>query len=213
MADAASNWIDFFISLAPVVQTGIWAGVALSVAYILRAPLTQLSLELVARVKQGDDLETKFFSLKQKEGRERIVVENITENIRKEINTPFTCSSDLDISSFNDKLSGILDEIGNNFIELIFPFPAFRTIDHHSAQVSLYATDWQSVSDFLNDAYNLAIESGVDLPMWTYGKYWQFRNERTGGLIRKTKTGPTHDGRPFTEIDVTPGDRLVAERI
>jgi hypothetical protein len=39
MADAETNWIDFYISLSPVFQPGIWAGVSVAALVILRHPI------------------------------------------------------------------------------------------------------------------------------------------------------------------------------
>lgn len=63
MAAAETNWIDFYISLTPVAQTGIWAGVAVATFLTLREPLQKLAGELVSRVNQGDDVSTPWLSL------------------------------------------------------------------------------------------------------------------------------------------------------
>jgi hypothetical protein len=63
------------------------------------------------------------------------------------------------------------------------------------------------------EAYNAAVESGVEVPMWTYGRYWHLKNERTGEYVEKSRKGGRLDTRPFEDLGVAPGDTLVAERI
>ncbi|MEL6914024.1 MAG: hypothetical protein AAFP13_05950 [Pseudomonadota bacterium] len=198
MADAETNWIDFYISLAPVAQTAIWAGVAVAVLLILRKPLRQLGDEIVRRMQMGDTFISPILTI---ESRDRKVAEQVTKDVLAQIKTP-----DADVDA-------LLKEVGTRFIDLIFPATDFATLRREDTKTSLYVTDWEIVSDFLNDAYNAAVESGVEVPMWTYGRYWHFKNERTGEYLEKSRQGGRLDDRPFEDLGVAPGDTLVAERI
>ena len=213
MADSETNWIDFYISLTPVAQTGIWAGVAVGALLVLRTPLRQLAQELVQRVNQGDKISTPWLSLERRQERDRKVVEQVTENIRREIHTP-EVQREGSLARFDDAaIDALLDEVSNRFIDLIFPASDFQTQTRKDTKTSLYVTDWGTVSDFLNDTYLTATDSGVEIPVWTYGRFWQLKNERTGQYIKKSRTGDKDDSRPFNDLDVLPGDVLIAERI
>ena len=213
MADAQTNWIDFYISLTPVAQTGIWAGVAVSAILVLRKPLQQLGDELVRRVNQGDTVTTPWLSLEQRQERERRVVEQVTENVRKEIKAP-TASQQGSLSTVDDaEIDALLEKVGNRFVDIVFPASDFVTVRRQDMKTSLYVTDWAIVSDFLNATYNAAIEGGVELPIWSYGRHWRFKNQRTGEYVEKARKGVKIDSRPFDELGIIPGDVLVAERI
>lgn len=213
MADVSTNWIDFYISLAPVVQTGIWAGVSVAALLTLRKPLRQLAEELVRRVNQGDKVSTPWLSIERRQEREREVVAQVAENLRSELNNP-----DKDIAVINSiidesKIDKIINIVSSRFIYFLFSSSDFNIKSGKDVKVSLYVTEWGTVSEFLNDSYISAIESGVEIPIWTYGRYWHFRNERTGKYISKAGKGQMLDGRPFSVLDVAAGDVLVAERI
>ena len=213
MTDAGTNWIDFYISLTPVAQTGIWAGVAVAALLTFRKPLRQLAEELARRVNQGDDVSTPWLSLERREEREREIVEQVTDNIRSEIRS----------SSKNDenRLSGIedadievlLEKVSNRFVDLIFPASDFWTKTGQDAKTSLYVTDWVTVSDFLNEAYGAARQVGVQIPAWSYGRLWRLKNQRTDEYITKLKLGQKKDKRPFEDLGINPNDVLIAERI
>ena len=213
MAEAETNWIDFYISLTPVAQTGIWAGVAVAALLLLRKPLQKLGDELVRRVNQGDTVTTPWLSLETHKERERKVVEQVTENVRREIKSPNALKG-ISFSSIDDaEIDALLEKVGSRFVDLIFPASEFKTRHRDDKKTSLYVTDWPSVSDFLNETYFAAVESGVEIPIWTYGIYWRLKNSRTGEYIEKIGEGATLDSRHFKELGVIPGDVLIAERI
>ena len=201
MSDVQTNWIDFYIALTPVAQTGIWAGVAVAALLILRKPLRQIGDELVRRMQMGDTFTTPWLSIEGRQERERRVVEQVAKNVRDQMKTP------------DAEIDALLEEVSSRFIDLIFPATEFPTQRHEDTKTSLYVTDWEAASDFLNEAYNAAVESGVEVPMWTYGRYWHLKNERTGDYVEKSRKGGRLDTRPFEDLGVAPGDTLVAERI
>ncbi len=213
MANAETNWIDFFISLTPVAQTGIWAGVAVGLVLMLRRPIQQFASELVQRVNDGDRITTPFVTIERQQGRDQRVVDKFTSNFRNEIKTteneregPFT---GIDA----DQVDALLDKVGRQFIDLKFLAKEFKTKNNIDTKISLYITDWLSVSEFLNDVYFAAVESGIKIPIWTYGKYWRLKNERTGEILIKNVIGEKLDTRPFDHLCVKPGDVLIAERV
>lgn len=65
MAETTTNWIDFLVSLGPVVQTAIWAGVAVAGAIWLRGPLAELANVLLGRVRDGDSITTPWLSVEK----------------------------------------------------------------------------------------------------------------------------------------------------
>ena len=213
MAGTETNWIDFFISLAPIAQTGIWAGVAVAVLFVLRKPLQKLGDELIRRVNQGDTVTTPWLSLESREERERVIVQQVTESIRREIKAPDALNGTSLSVAEDAKIDALLNEVGSRFVDLIFPASEFETTHHEDKKTSLYVTAWPVVSDFLNEIYFAAIDSGVELPIWTYGKYWHLKNKRTGKYIEKSRKGPKLDMRPFEDLGIVPGDVLIAERI
>ncbi|MEP1209493.1 MAG: hypothetical protein ABJM29_01885 [Rhizobiaceae bacterium] len=212
MANEQSNWIDFLISLTPVVQTGIWAGVAIGALATLRTPLKRLAEELVRRVNQGDKVSTPWLSIEKREARERQVVEKVAENIRKEWHTSSEESSARNSELSDDEIETLLEKARHEFVDLIFPASDFQIKTGQDAKTSLYVTDWQTVSEFLNETYLAATEIGVEIPIWTYDSFWRYRNNRTGELIVKSK-GHRMDMRPFESLDVLAGDILTAERV
>lgn len=72
MADAQTNWIDFYISLSPVAQTAIWAGVAITALVMLREPIKQFAQTIVGRVSSGDKLTMPWFSLERRAELEKL---------------------------------------------------------------------------------------------------------------------------------------------
>lgn len=72
MDDAQTNWIDFYISLSPVVQTAIWAGVAVTALVMLREPVKQFAKTVVGRVNSGDDFTTPWLSLERRAELEKL---------------------------------------------------------------------------------------------------------------------------------------------
>ena len=211
MADAPTNWIDFAISLSPVVQTGIWAGVAFTALLMLRKPIRQLASELVQRVNQGDDVSTPWLSIEKREERERKVVQQVAENIRGELHVKEEKLGKLSEIAEAD-IDEILDIVSNKFIELEFAADEFQTSDARDAKIALYMTNWETVSDFLNEAYMTARAAGVDLPIWSYGRYWHLKNVRTGEFITKSRLGEKYDSGSFLALGITAGDKLIAKR-
>lgn len=65
MAEAPTNWIDYLVSLSPVLQTGLWSGVALTAIYFFKSPLADLIQRLATRVKDGDDIKTPWISFER----------------------------------------------------------------------------------------------------------------------------------------------------
>ncbi|WP_372572661.1 hypothetical protein [Ruegeria jejuensis] len=214
MANAETNWIDFYISLTPVAQTGIWAGVALASLLLLRKPLLQLGEVLTLRIKDGDKISTPWITLEGRQNRERKVVEQVTENLRREIKSSEAKQSGSLSAAKEGEIDELLEKVSSRFIDLIFPASSFDTDSREDVKVSLYFTDWVNASDFLNEVYISAVEGGIrSMPPWTYGRYWQLRNKRTGSYISKNRRGSKIDNRPFADLGVRPGDLLVAERI
>lgn len=212
MADAETNWIDFYVALTPVAQTAIWAGVSMVVLVTLRQPLKDLAEEFVRRVNQGDAITTPWLSLERSE-RERTVVEQVTKNIRAEI-LPADPAKAPSRANFDEaELDTLLRDVNERFVTLLFPAIDFPSRRESDIRVELYMTEWTTVSAFLNDAYGAATGEGIEIPIWTYGRYWQLRNARTNEVLKKKKLGVEIDGRPFDIFDVRPGDTLVAERI
>ncbi|PJN92953.1 hypothetical protein CNY89_25035, partial [Amaricoccus sp. HAR-UPW-R2A-40] len=62
-----TNWIDYLISLSPVLQTAIWACVAILFAWVIKEPIRHLAERLVERVGQGDKIITPYFSIERQE--------------------------------------------------------------------------------------------------------------------------------------------------
>ena len=213
MAEAGTNWIDFLVSLTPVAQTGIWAGVALVTLLTLRRPLKQFAEELVRRVNQGDNVSTPWLSLEKKQDREREVVKQVTENIRTEIRNPSEGKAGILPRLEDDELDALLENVRSRFVDLIFPTSEFRNETGKDVKTALYVTNWSTVSDFSDDAYIAAAENGVTIPAYTYDSYWHFKNTRTGNYVLKVSPGQRDDVRPFAQLNVSPGDVLIAERI
>lgn len=79
MADAETNRIDFYISLSPVAQTAIWAGVAVTALVILREPVKQFAKTVVSRVSSGDNLTTPWLTLERRAELEKLDKAEITK--------------------------------------------------------------------------------------------------------------------------------------
>lgn len=67
MENSSTNWIDYLISLSPVLQTAIWACVAILFAWVIKEPIRHLAERLVERVGQGDKIITPYFSIERQE--------------------------------------------------------------------------------------------------------------------------------------------------
>lgn len=212
MADAETNWIDFYISLAPVVQTSIWAGVAVFGTLSFRKPLSKLIDELVHRVTRGDKITTPWLSLSSSELRERTIVDQVTGEINSSI-VESNIHADVPLDDIFESTKKRLEEIRERFVTINFSADDFDTKYRKDVNVSLYMTGWSSVSDFLNDVYVAAKTSGVKLPIWSYGQYWEMINSRTKSPIRKQYIGDKIDERQFEVLDIVAGDRLISIRL
>lgn len=72
MKDGATNWIDYLISLSPVLQTLVLAlliGIAL---WIFKDHFSDIARRVADRVQQGDDLKTPWLSLERKKELEKL---------------------------------------------------------------------------------------------------------------------------------------------
>ena len=166
MADAETNWIDFYISLSPVFQTGIWAGVSVAALVILRHPIKKMAGVLVRRMNQGDTISTPWISIEPNASRERTVVEQVTKNIRAEVLHQGESEDKTDIID-RATIEEALVKSSKRSVDIVFPGDMFETTSEQDTRVFLYLTDWVSVSDFLSHVYLSAQESGVRLPVWT----------------------------------------------
>ncbi len=211
MAEAETNWIDFFVSLAPVAQTVVWAGVTLAVLVTLKQPLKELAEGLVARVNRGDRVTTPWLSLERLE-RESKVVEQVTRDIRAEI-LPLASAAHSSIPFSESELDVKLSAVKERFITIIFKAADFMSKTGDDVRVSLYMTPWSTVSAFLNDVYFAASDHGLAIPTYSYGIHWQLRNDRTQEVIEKVRLRGAIDTRPFDELDIVAGDTLRAERV
>jgi hypothetical protein len=144
--------------------------------------------------------------------REPTVVEQVTKNIRAEVLHQGESEDKNDIID-RATIEESLIKSSKRSVDIVFPGDMFETTSEQDTRVFLYLTDWISVSDFLNHVYLSARESSVRLPAWTFGSHWILRNTRTGDVLKKSRHGVKIDSRPFKDLDVHPGDVLVAEKL
>jgi len=91
-----------------------------------------------------------------------------------------------DIKEITDDIEIDLSNIGLNKIKVSYGY-------------------FDSLSDLLNSLYLDYLEKYV--PIWTYGKSWVLKNNRTGKEI--LKNGGKQDNRSLKSLGIIPGDKLI----
>lgn len=211
MVARATNWIDFYISIGAFAETVIWACVAAFAILVFRIPANKLLEAFVERVKRGDDVATPWFSFASRESHEKEIVKAVADNIRSEI---VASVDDEKLGTFDvEKIEKAISSVTNKFITVTFPFQYFQNSVERDLIIDIYMKNWGIVSEFLNDIWFSARDSGIDIPIWTYGSYWILKNVRTGETISKSPGNRNIDSRDFTVLGIKPGDQLLAERI
>jgi hypothetical protein len=156
----------------------------------------------------GIDIETYVSHVSgRRREREKDIVQQVTETAISQVKLVINTKDNSEIERIDD----IATRIRSKFIEVRFDSNRFKC--KKDVKFELYADGWHNVSEFLNDIYMKAINEGVDIPIWTYGTYWQLRNIATGDVIAKCVTGRLEDRRPFGDLDISGGTILCAELI
>ena len=199
------------VALVPLMQTAVWAVVAVSVIILLRKPIQNLAVQLASRVNDGDTLSTPWLTIERREDRERQVVQQVTESVKLAL--PDGDGAENGNSSDRSKIDQLIDDVGNRFIEVVFPYPDFKGHRTHPTRISMYLTNWGSVSEFSDDVYFAAHQQGIQLPAYRYGTYWQLINQRIGSPVLKEDIDKKEDHRPFDVLDIQAGDTLLASRV
>lgn len=218
MSAAPTNWIDFLIALGPVVSALVWAAVTIILIWTFKGAVYRLVDSVVERVRGGDRITSPWLSFERAAEREREIVRTVADNIRSELpGSGGTSREGAETFVETAKIEEAIRSAEKNFVQIKFPVKDFPNVSAKDTYINLFMTDWSIVSEFLNEIYLSAKDAGLNIPIWTYGEYWTLRNTRTGNVIVKV---PEHsraegrvDSRAFSEIDVSPGDVLVAERV
>lgn len=205
MSETGTNWIDFWISLAGVAETAIWAIVLAVLVVRFRKPLSSVVGSISERVERGDTVD--LFGLKLEAARATAALEEKIEGqVREALNAADTSTEEKKQELGDQIISRIRREAF-----LTIDFTAVRSIpDQHVS----YA-QFENVGLLLRYIW---IEAGI-FQVHSYGRLWVIKNERNGAVLHdigsryaRRVLGTKWDERSLAEVNILVGDRISVHR-
>lgn len=202
MADPQTNWIDFWISLNRVAETGIWACVVGYLAFRFRMPISSVVASVSRRVERGDNVD--LFGLKLEAVKATASLESDIENVvRSVINQCTSADSSQNAKELSEK---VISSIRKKSF-LIIDFTKVGKPEGRSVPYSQF----ESIGLLLRYIW---VEAAV-FPEHSYGRKWIIRNERTGEYLvhigsryARSHLGTNWDERALSAVDILVGDKI-----
>jgi hypothetical protein len=215
MADKSpTNWIDYLISLSPVIQTAIWAGAAIGAVFAFRSHLQTIAESLVTRIREGDKLITPWITVERRVEqvqRSEVVDTKIEESVRSVLSSAkVQAGSDVNFQEIAEKL---LSKIRK---DAFLTIDTTRIKDARGRIWSVPYSEFQSIGLLLRYIW---IEAGV-FSTSSYGIEWRIKNDTAdkylddvGSKYAQRVLRSRWDDRTLNEVGINVGDKISVHRI